>query len=68
MNFALDEPISIASFLVPPTLLAGNMDALLKNKTFAENVIFQNSGTEATEAAIKVARRYFYVKGKPKKK
>ena len=27
--------------------------------------MFQNGGTEATEAAIKVARRYFYSKGKP---
>ena len=32
----------------------------LTQKTFADCVIFQNSGTEATEAAIKVARRYFY--------
>ena len=39
----------------------------LTQKTFAEYVIFQNSGTEATEAAIKVARRYFYSIGKPKK-
>ena len=37
------------------------------NKTFADSVIFQNSGAEATEAAIKVARRYFYSIGKPKK-
>jgi acetylornithine/N-succinyldiaminopimelate aminotransferase len=29
-------------------------------KTFADKIIFQNSGAEATEAAIKVARRYFY--------
>ena len=29
--------------------------------------MFQNSGAEATEAAIKVARRYFYSIGKPKK-
>ena len=36
-------------------------------KTFADSVIFQNSGTEATEVAIKVARRYFYSIGKPKK-
>jgi len=35
--------------------------------TFADYVIFQNSGTEATEAAIKVARRYFYSIGQPKK-
>ena len=36
-------------------------------KTFADYVMFQNSGAEATEAAIKVARRYFYSKGKPNK-
>ena len=39
----------------------------LVKKTFANSVIFQNSGTEATEVAIKVARRYFYSIGKPKK-
>ncbi len=36
-------------------------------KTFADFVMFQNSGTEATEAAIKIARRYFYSIGKPYK-
>ncbi len=39
----------------------------LCQKTFADYVIFQNSGAEATEAAIKVARRYFYLIGKPNK-
>ena len=39
----------------------------LVKKTFADFVIFQNSGTEATEAAIKVARRYFYSIGQTKK-
>ena len=39
----------------------------LTKKTFADYVMFQNSGTEATEAAIKVARRYFHSIGKPKK-
>ena len=39
----------------------------LAKKTFADCVIFQNSGAEATEAAIKVARRYFYSIGQPKK-
>ncbi len=39
----------------------------LCKKTFADYVIFQNSGAEATEAAIKVARRYFYSIGKPNK-
>ena len=40
----------------------------LAQKTFADYVSFQNSGAEATEAAIKFARRYFYSKGQPKKK
>ena len=39
----------------------------LKQKTFADYIFFQNSGAEATEAAIKFARRYFYSKGKPRK-
>ena len=39
----------------------------LCKKTFASYVMFQNSGAEATEAAIKVARRYFYSIGKPNK-
>ena len=39
----------------------------LVKTTFADRVLFQNSGTEATEAAIKVARRYFYSIGKPNK-
>ena len=39
----------------------------LCQKTFADYVMFQNSGAEATEAAIKVARRYFYSVGKPYK-
>ena len=39
----------------------------LAKKTFADFIIFQNSGAEATEAAIKAARRYFYSIGQPKK-
>ena len=39
----------------------------LTQKTFADYVIFQNSGAEATELAIKAARRYFYKIGKPQK-
>jgi len=39
----------------------------LTKKTFADAVMFQNSGAEATEASIKIARRYFYAIGKPKK-
>merc|ERR1711990_286083 len=48
----------------------GKEKNLLENfvkKTFADFVMFQNSGAEATEAAIKVARRYFYSIGQPKK-
>jgi len=39
----------------------------ITQKTFADFIIFQNSGAEATEAAIKVARRYFYSIGQPRK-
>jgi len=39
----------------------------LTQKTFADSIIFQNSGTEAIEVAIKVARRYFYSIGQSKK-
>merc|ERR1712093_503716 len=39
----------------------------LVKRTFADKVIFQNSGAEATEAAIKVAKRYFYSIGQPQK-
>jgi acetylornithine/N-succinyldiaminopimelate aminotransferase len=39
----------------------------LTQETFADYVLFQNSGAEATEAAIKCARRYFYTKGDSKK-
>ena len=39
----------------------------LAKKTFADYVLFQNSGAEATEAAIKIARRYFYSIGKKNK-
>ena len=39
----------------------------LAKKTFADKVIFVNSGAEANEAAIKIARRHFYSLGFPKK-
>ena len=39
----------------------------LAEKTFADYIMFQNSGAEATEAAIKAARRYFFSIGKPNK-
>ncbi len=37
--------------------------ALLVENSFADRVFFCNSGAEANEAAIKLARKYFYEKG-----
>jgi len=53
------------SFLIPEQ---EKLAKRLTKNTFADYVVFQNSGAEATEAAIKIARRYFYSKGQPKKK
>lgn len=39
----------------------------LVENTFANYVIFMNSGAEATEASIKIARKYFFEKGQPEK-
>ncbi|MBD1157720.1 aspartate aminotransferase family protein [Pelagibacterales bacterium SAG-MED17] len=52
------------SFIIPE---GEELAKKLTNRTFADAVIFQNSGAEATEAAIKVARRYFYSMGQKKK-
>ena len=52
------------AFLIPE---GERLAKKLCQKTFADYVMFQNSGAEATEAAIKVARRYFYSIGKPYK-
>ena len=46
---------------------AEKLAKMLTQKTFADKVIFQNSGAEATEAAIKIARKYFFSIGKPDK-
>ena len=43
------------------------LSELLAKKTFADKVFFSNSGNEANEAAIKLARRYFYDQGKSEK-
>ncbi len=40
---------------------------MLVEKTFADTVFFTNSGTEATELAIKMARKYHYEKGQPQR-
>ena len=52
------------SFQIPE---GENLAKKLSNRTFAEKVIFVNSGAEANETAIKIARRYFYSIGKPYK-
>jgi acetylornithine/N-succinyldiaminopimelate aminotransferase len=52
------------AFLIPE---GEKLAKKLAKKTFADYVMFQNSGAEATEAAIKSARRYFYSIGKSKK-
>ncbi len=52
------------SFIIPE---GEELAKKLTKRTFADAVIFQNSGAEATEAAIKVARRYFYSIGQKKK-
>jgi acetylornithine/N-succinyldiaminopimelate aminotransferase len=52
------------AFLIPE---GERLASRLAKRTFASAIIFQNSGAEATEAAIKVARRYFYSIGKKKK-
>ncbi|HEY2034576.1 MAG TPA: aspartate aminotransferase family protein [Rhizomicrobium sp.] len=39
----------------------------LVDATFADTVFFTNSGVEAVECAIKVARRYHYKKGHPER-
>jgi len=39
----------------------------LVDNTFADYVVFMNSGAEATEASIKIARKYFYEKGQAHK-
>ncbi len=41
-------------------------DALVE-ATFADTVFFTNSGTEACELAVKMARKYWYEKGHPEK-
>ncbi len=52
------------SFVIPE---GEKLAQKITKKTFADYVMFQNSGTEATEAAIKIARKYFHKIGKPKK-
>jgi len=52
-------------FTEPPVLLA---EELVKSSKFAKRVFFTNSGGEANEAAIKLARKYAADKGRPPEK
>ncbi len=52
-------------FNEPAVLLA---EELVKSSKFARRVFFSNSGGEANEAAIKLARKYAADKGKPPEK
>ena len=46
----------------------GELARELVERTFADRAFFCNSGSEANEAAIKLARSYYYKKGEPRKK
>jgi acetylornithine aminotransferase len=50
-------------YTIPQTELA----AWLTDHSFADRVFFANSGAEANEAAIKLARKFFKDKGKPER-
>jgi acetylornithine/N-succinyldiaminopimelate aminotransferase len=52
------------SFIIPDQ---ERLAKRLTDNTFADFVCFQNSGTEATEASIKIARKYFHKIGRPEK-
>ncbi len=52
------------SFLIPE---GEKLAKKLVKNTFADNVMFVNSGAEANEAAIKIARRFYFKKGFPNK-
>ena len=55
--------VSNLYYTVPQTELA----SLLVEQCFADRVFFCNSGAEANEAAIKLARKYFKDKGEPER-
>ncbi len=44
-----------------------NLADLLVEHTFADTVFFTNSGTEACELAVKMARKYFFEKDQPER-
>lgn len=55
--------VSNLYYTIPQTELA----SLLVENSFADRVFFGNSGAEANEAAIKLARKYFSDQGEPQR-
>jgi len=55
--------VSNLYYTIPQTELA----QLLVEQSFADRVFFGNSGAEANEAAIKLARKYFKDRGQPER-
>ena len=55
--------VSNLYYTIPQTELA----RMLVDQSFADRVFFGNSGAEANEAAIKLARKYFNDNGKPQR-
>jgi acetylornithine/N-succinyldiaminopimelate aminotransferase len=55
--------VSNLYYTIPQTELA----RMLVEQSFADRVFFGNSGAEANEAAIKLARKYFKDKGQPER-
>jgi acetylornithine aminotransferase len=55
--------VSNLYYTIPQTELA----RMLVEKSFADRVFFCNSGAEANEAAIKLARKYFNDQGRPER-
>ncbi len=55
--------VSNLYYTIPQTELA----RLLVEQSFADRVFFGNSGAEANEAAIKLARKYFKDRGQPER-
>jgi acetylornithine/N-succinyldiaminopimelate aminotransferase len=53
--------VSNLYYTVPQTILA----KMLVERSFADRVFFCNSGAEANEAAIKLARKYYKDRGEP---
>jgi acetylornithine/N-succinyldiaminopimelate aminotransferase len=58
---------ALARLQPAPDSRSERLATALTEATFADKVLFTNSGAEALECAIKTARRYFYVNGQPER-